>query len=179
MALTPQEIEQLEDLLFDPRLEDAHDFFGLHGLVCASIVGPVELDTKQIISITCSENEHLIDSKQIEHLQYCIEEIRGNIREALSEGVEANLPYESEDDIEPCVESWCIGFIEGFFANENEWFEKDQDVAAELLLPMMTLSGLFESEEFEEIRANDKLMSQFEAIIADQLTDIYLFYHSS
>ncbi len=179
MALSSQDIDKLETLLFADELHDeALDYFGLHGLVCASLVGPSKIDNEAIKTITFSGIKPKASDEQLKHFDYCIQYIKDEVQECLSEGTEPELPYESEDDPEACQESWCIGFIEGFFLNEDNWFSKDEESAAELLLPIMTLSGLFESEEFEQIRSNDKLMSQFESIIADQLTDIYLFFHT-
>ena len=74
--------------------------------------------------------------------------------------------------------AWCVGFMEGFFYQEETWFGKGEDIAAELLLPIMALSGLFDSDEFQEIRRNEKILSQFEEIMPEQLVDIFLFYHS-
>ncbi len=179
MALSSQDIDKLEELLFADELHDeALDYFGLHGLVCASLVGPKKIDNEAIKAVTFSGIDPKASAEQMQHFDHCIQEIKSELQESLSEGGEPALPYESEEDPEACQESWCIGFIEGFFLNEEEWFSKDEESAAELLLPIMTLSGLFESNEFEEIRKNDKLMSQFETIIADQLTDIYLFFHT-
>ena len=52
MALPEQDIERLEELLFSDTLEDeALDYFGVHGLVCASVVGPVNLPDESIFSL--------------------------------------------------------------------------------------------------------------------------------
>lgn len=179
MPLNSTEIDQLEEVLFDEQLMDeALDYFGLHGLVCAAVVGPKSIDPERIKAIAFSEANPALSAKQSEHLQHCITTIAQDLREYLYEGTEPNLPYESEDEFEACLESWCIGFIEGFFEHEADWFKKNEEAAAELLLPIMTLSGLFDSDEFNQIHQNDKLMQQFSSIIADQLTDIYLFYHT-
>lgn len=180
MPLSDQDIDKLETLLFADTLEDeALDYFGFHGLICASIVGPKQISKDAIKTITFSGLDPQCSREQLEHFDYCIASIEKALLEYLAEGTEASLPYETEDEADQCLESWCIGFIEGFFHHEEDWFQKDEESAAELLLPIMALSGLFEEDEFEEIRANEKLMSQFETLIADQLTDIYLFYHAS
>ena len=42
--LSNSDIEALEDILFaEPWGDEALDFFGFHGVVCASVVGPAEL----------------------------------------------------------------------------------------------------------------------------------------
>lgn len=179
MPLSPADIDQLEALLFDDQfMDEALDYFALHGLVSASVVGPKNIPSATIRSIAFSGIEPRLEESQWQHFDYCINTIAQDLADCLYEGREPNLPYESEEEFEACLESWCIGFIEGFFENEAEWFSKDEEAAAELLLPVMTLSGLFDSEEFKQIHNNEKLMRQFSTIIADQLTDIYLFFHA-
>lgn len=180
MPLSDAQIDQLEQLLFAENMhEDCLDYFGLHGLVCASVVGPATLSTELIQEISLSGLQSDASTEQLEHFNHCVEAIRLEIQNALLHGTEAQLPYEQEEDeFDASLESWCTGFMEGFFQNENDWFSHDQEVAAELLLPIMALSGLFEAEEFQQIYANEKLMAQFETLVADQLTDIYLYYHS-
>lgn len=178
MALSNAQIDQLEELLFSEQLEEeALDYFGVHGLVCASVVGPKPLSEAELLDVIFAGAQPN-DAAGIAHLKTCIAQIAALLNEALTEGSDPLLPYENEEEIDAALESWCMGFIEGFFTHEAEWFSKDEEVSAELLLPIMALSGLFESDEFDTIRANDKLMSQFETIIPDQLTDIFLYYHA-
>jgi len=180
MALSEQDIEKIEDLLFSEQLEEeALDYFGFHGLVCASIFGPVAIKAETIQTIVFGDQPTQFKQSQVEHFNYCIEVISQDLMEELNQGEEISLPFfEEEAHYEACLESWCIGFMEGFFFHEKAWFGKGEDIAAELLLPIMALSGLFTSDEFQEIIKNDKLMSQFEEIIPEQLVDIFLFYHS-
>jgi len=185
MALTKSDIENLEALLFSDSLEEeALDYFGVHGLICSSIVGPLKLSDEMISSLIFGSTELPFNQQQIDFLHTCIKTISESLHEDLMQGSEIILPYseevnnEEDTHYDACLESWCTGFMEGFFHNEEAWFNKGEDVAAELLLPIMALSGLFESDEFQEIRANDKLMSQFEEIMPDQLVDVFLFYHS-
>jgi len=180
MALSEQDIEQLEDLLFSEHLEEeALDYFGLHGLICAAIFGPISIKSDTFQTIVFGEQPKQFESSQLEHFNHCIELISQDLIEELNQGEELSLPFFYEEThYDACLESWCIGFMEGFFFNEKSWFSKGEDIAAELLLPIMALSGLFDSDEFQEIAKNDKLMSQFEEIIPEQLVDIFLFYHS-
>lgn len=180
MPLSENAIDQLEELLFDESLsEDTLDYFGLHGLTTASVVGPIQLTTAEIMSI-CLADQTLNDmDKELEHLAACIEAIKAELLECLSEGEAIFLPFEEEDDLyDDALNSWCAGFVEGILANETEWFSKDEEVSAELLLPYMALSGLFDNEDFAPIINNKKLMQQFETVISEQLTDVYLFFNS-
>lgn len=180
MPLSEQEIDQLEELLFSDDLEEeALDYFGIHGLVCASVVGPQKFDTDTLSNLVFADQLDLVATDKLSHFQYCTGRIAEDVLNHLLEGKELTLPHEKEEEFEACLESWCIGFMEGFFHNEKAWFLQDESVTAELLLPIMALSGLFDSDEFEAIEQNEKLMTQFASIVADQLTDIYLFYHAN
>lgn len=180
MPLSEQAIDQLEDLLFcDDLNEDTLDYFGLHGLVCSSIVGPVKLSTSEITSICISGEIPSDRQPDLEHLGNCIELIAHELEQALLEGSPYHLPYEEEDELyEEALQSWCAGFVEGLLAHEEKWFSSDEEVAAELLLPYMALSGLFDNEEFAPILSNKKLMNQLETVVGEQLTDVFLYYHS-
>ena len=185
MALSEQLIEQLEALLFSDQLaEEALDFFGLHGLICASVVGPLEITKPDIVQIVFGLESLPFNKAELSLFDDYINIISSTIKESLLEGREIDLPYSEEANNEDnshydaCIESWCAGFIEGFFHAEKNWFSRGEDITAELLLPIMALSGLFDSDEFMMIRDNEKLMSQFEEIMPDQLVDIFLFFHS-
>jgi uncharacterized protein len=185
MSLSEQQIEDLENLLFsDNNKDEALDYFGFHGLVCASIIGPASFDLDAFKALIFGNDDLTFTQADNQLIESCIHDISASLIESLNEGEEIYLPYveeNSEDEnshYDDCLESWCTGFMEGFFYREDLWFSKGEDIAAELLLPIMALSGLFESDEFEEIRENEKLMSQFEEIMPDQLVDIFLFYHS-
>jgi uncharacterized protein len=182
MPLSEQQVEQLEDILFSENLnEEALDYFGFHGLVCASVAGPVSFDTNTLVSLIFGDDEIQLPEGELKIIEESIDQIRESVLESINEGIDIHLPYTDESDSEhydACLESWCIGFMEGFFHKEKAWFCKGEDITAELLLPIMALSGLFDSDEFQEIRRNEKLLSQFEEIMPEQLVDIFLFYHS-
>tara|TARA_R110001599_G_scaffold3534_5_gene19496 strand:+ start:4337 stop:4897 length:561 start_codon:yes stop_codon:yes gene_type:complete len=185
MTLPAETIEQLENILFSEEVtEEALDYFGLHGLICSAVVGPIKIKNDRIIEIIFGNEKPHLKNEDEQFLNKVIEDISLSIKEQLLDESDIYLPYSAEHEIEQsghydaCIESWCVGFMEGFFDNEETWFAKGEDVAAELLLPIMALSGLFESDEFEDIRENDKLMTQFEEVMPDQLVDIFLFYHS-
>ena len=185
MTLSAETIEQLENILFSEEVtEEALDYFGLHGLICSAVVGPRKIINERIIELIFGNEKPNLNNEDEAFLNTIIEDIATSIKEQLLDESDILLPYIDEQETEQgghydaCLESWCSGFLEGFFDNEKMWFTKGEDVVAELLLPIMALSGLFDSDEFEDIRKNEKLMSQFEEVIPDQLVDIFLFYHS-
>jgi uncharacterized protein len=179
MPLCSQEIDRIEDILFSDVLnEDALDYFGLHGLVSAIVVGPPSVSADQALRATLG-GEVKLSNKQTTTLIDAIETIAKDLADSLTEGSDFNLPFEEEDeDYEVAMESWCVGFIEGMLLKEDAWFAKDEEVSAELLLPYMALSGLYDGDEFHQIHDNSKLMQQMIGLLGEQLTDIYLFFHS-
>ena len=185
MPLSEQQIEQLEDILFSEHLnEEALDYFGFHGLVSASVIGPVKFNTETLLALLFGNDDIQLSDSEFKTIEASIELIKCALLEEINEGRDIFLPYsdeagsDNETHYDACLESWCIGFMEGFFYQEKAWFCKGEDITAELLLPIMALSGLFDSDEFQEIRRNEKLLSQFEEIMPEQLVDIFLFYHS-
>lgn len=181
MNLSEQDIEQLEDILFaDVFEDDTMDFFGLHGLVSAMIVGPESVSRETLYGIIFGDAVNQLDDAAKSHIDHCCKVIEQDFKEHLLAEEAIELPYAEEDEhYEECLENWCIGFMEGFFHNEKAWSQRGEDAVAELLIPIMTLSGLFDSEDFQEILRNDALLQQFDEAIPELLTDIYLFYHGS
>lgn len=75
------------------------------------------------------------------------------------------------------LENWCAGFVDTFLQHEDEWLEMNEKKTADLLLPMLALSGLFEDEDFERVRSSEKLSQEMADAIPDSLTDLYLQFH--
>ena len=69
--------------------------------------------------------------------------------------------------------------MEGVFTQEEAWFspKTEQDVA-EMLLPVMVASELFEEEEITAIRDDEKLCAEMCAQIPELLIDLYLYFHA-
>ena len=180
MALSDQDIAVIEELLFSDALaEETLDYFGLHGLVCASVVGPTPISRANLAELVFGEDTVRIDQQQLQQFLDYTDDLAKQLQHELTQGLELSLPYLDEDEhYDAGLESWCIGFMEGFFYQEETWFSQDEERSAELLLPIMALSGLFDSAEFKEITDNDKLMAQLEDLVPEQLIDLYLLYHT-
>lgn len=179
-SVSDNEIDILEDILFEDEFaEDALDYFGVHGLVCAFVVGPIKLTDKDITEIVF--NEHTgISAEKIEQAQAIIAKLMNSISAELSAGNTIDLPFfDAEEEVyQDALTNWCAGFVEGFLDHEEAWFERSQELVAELLLPIMSLSQLFNDEDFSEINSNEKIMVQFEEQLPELMTDLYLFFHS-
>jgi uncharacterized protein len=93
-------------------------------------------------------------------------------------GQALELPEPEDGDPMNALENWCAGFVDVFLEHEDAWLEVNEKETADLLVPMLTLSGLFEDEDFQKVRNDEKLASQMSDAIPDSLTDLYLLFHA-
>ncbi|WP_111495852.1 MULTISPECIES: YecA family protein [Marinobacter] len=176
--LSPQEIEAVEDILFaEPWADDALDFFGLHGVVSASVVGPNELDAKAMFLIATGLDE-LPAAGVPDAFRQAVGKLGDTMAASLDMGETLELPEPEDGDPMNALENWCAGFVDTFLQHEDEWLSINEKEAADLLVPMLALSGLFEDEDFEKVRNSDKLSQEMADAIPDSLTDLYLLFHA-
>jgi len=176
--LSNSDIEALEDILFaEPWGDEAVDFFGLHGVVCASVVGPVDLSVDDIFTLATG-TERTPSDKTPEVFRSVVERLARDMTQALDMGQALELPEPEDGDPMNALENWCAGFVDIFLEHEDAWLEVNEKETADLLVPMLTLSGLFEDEDFQKVRNDEKLASQMSDAIPDSLTDLYLLFHA-
>lgn len=176
--LSPNEILELEDILFAEQWADeAFDFFGLHGLVCASVVGPRQFEPRVLFALATGQDPGSAEHPSDTFVTLCVK-LEKSLRSALEQGETVELPEPEEGDPDSALENWCAGFVDGFMLAEDEWLAKDEENVASLLVPMMTLSGLFEDEDFQAARENDEVSQQLVEQIPDSLSDLYLLFHT-
>lgn len=176
--LSDSDIEALEDILFaEPWGDDALDFFGLHGVVCASVVGPASLTTEDIFRLATGTGE-VPGGEVPDTFRRAVEQLSRDMAHALDMGQPLELPEPEDGDPMNALENWCAGFVDTFLEHENAWLEAGEEETADLLVPMLTLSGLFEDEDFQNVRNSEKLSRDMADAIPDCLTDLYLLYHA-
>lgn len=185
VALSDDELDLLEDFLYSDQVdEESLDLIGAHGLFCALNISPSPLSEEEITTLVF-DSEPKWDSAQQKSeitslLSRLYKEIGGNL---YSDG-EIELPFElsldaeAEDDISPLA-WWSQSFMEGVFTQEDAWFNNntEQDVA-EMLLPIMVASELFDEDEITKIRDNEKLCAEMCSQIPELLIDLYLHFHA-
>lgn len=175
--LSNSEIEALEDILFaEPWGDEALDFFGLHGVVCASVVGPVPVNADEIFALATGTPTSEVATP--DSFRTAVEKLAREMSHSLDMGQALELPEPEDGDPMNALENWCAGFVDTFLENEDEWLEVNEAETADLLVPMLTLSGLFEDEDFQKVRNSDKLAQQMSDAIPDSLTDLYLLFHA-
>ncbi|MBE0484634.1 YecA family protein [Marinobacter sp.] len=177
--LTNSDVEALEDILFaDPWGDDALDFFGLHGVVCASVIGPVSLAAEDIFRLATGVDA-LPNGEVPETFTRCVNQLTRDMVQALDMGQPLELPEPEDGDPMNALENWCAGFVDTFLEHEESWLKvADEEEVADLMVPMLTLSGLFEDEDFENVRNDSALSDRMAEAIPDSLTDLYLLFHA-
>lgn len=177
-VLSEQDIEALESVLFDERWpEGAMDFFGFHGAVCAAAIGPVTVPDQTLFAIVTAQDPSHAGAPPSSFTQTAVHLAR-QVRQVLEQGESLQLPEPEEGSVSDALENWCAGFVDTFLMNEDEWLERDEALVAELLVPIMTLSNLFDDEDFQKVRKDEKLSDQMADRLPDSLTDLYLLFHS-
>lgn len=163
-ADTPQPVPLLDDdrldLLFEffdserPG-EEALDLFGAHGLLTALAISTVSHERAERHELIFDSVPNYDNEQQQNEILGALDDILTNAIDIFENGQIPDLPFDlefegsEEEDEEHPARLWCAGFMEGVFLDEAAWFGTQEEVAAELLLPFMTLSGLFDEEDPE------------------------------
>lgn len=175
--LSNQDIETLEDILFaEPWSDHAVDYFGLHGIVCASVVGPAALTTSDLFRLAIGDQA--TDSDIPPAFSELTGQLAHSLRQSLDMGETIELPEPEDGDPMNALENWCAGFVDTFLEHEESWLEDSEEDVSEALVPILTLSGLFEDEDFQKARDDEQLAQQMADAIPEVLTDLFLIYHA-
>jgi len=104
--LSNSDIEALEDILFaEPWGEEAVDFFGLHGIVCASVVGPVALNADEIFALATG-TELSSPGKTPQTFRSAVDQLARDMASALDMGKTLELPEPEDGDPMNALENW-------------------------------------------------------------------------
>ena len=184
-VLTDDELDVLDEFLDSEYIaEDCLDFVGVHGLFCALNICPNPLPQNQVLALVFDEEPKWRSDEQKQEITLLLERFYLEIGSNLYSDGEIELPCElsldaeDDDDISP-LGWWAQSFMEGVFAQENLWFSKqtEQDVA-EMLLPIMVASELFDEDEILKIRDDEILCAEMCSQIPELLIDLYLYFHA-
>jgi len=181
--LSKKDKESIESYLeSDPVADEELDFAAVHGLLTAGVVGPRTVDKSLLRSALLGSEAQNQNNNQTETIIKLLLRLARNIEQALNDGDIPELPCPLTllpNPDESHLRSWCVGFMEGLFIDEKFWFARDQEIIAELTLPIMAASGLFEDEnDFEELNSDPDLMEHLGSQVPETLLDLYLFFHT-
>ncbi|MCH2039308.1 MAG: YecA family protein [Saccharospirillaceae bacterium] len=182
-ALTEDELETLGVLLeTEAERQDSFDFFAVHGLITALLSGPNEFDIRQVWD--CAFDEQLGFSKeqkvQVNELMLKLsKEIQAWLDSGQDFPVPADLTLVDDEEEEPPLESWAIGYMTAVMLQEEDWYAEHEEKVAECLFPIMYASGLFSDEpEMADIDEDVELSDQMCGNIPAAVIQVYLQLHS-
>ncbi|RKR06642.1 uncharacterized protein C7446_0631 [Kushneria sinocarnis] len=194
MAETPQPYPLLDDdqldLLYDfldsERVSDeALDLFGAHGYMIAQAISVAPAERNDRLAAVFDTAAEFDDTGQQQEIESALDQLCINATRAFEAGDVPDLPFdldmsEEESDQEHPVRLWCAGFMEGVFSDETAWFEGHEDQAAELLLPFMILSGLFDEEdpELAAVGRDPREATRLAEQLPELTLDLYLLYRA-
>ncbi len=161
--------------------EDALDLISAHGFLVALAVAPSEQPTVQWLEELFQGEPNYRDAAESEEIIQRLTLRRDNAMAVLEQGGLPELPFELTLDGLPAEETpigdWCAGFMEAVFSDESAWFQDDEEAAATLLLPFMSLSGLFDDEpDMAEMAKDQASQESFVAQLPELVLDLYLHY---
>ncbi|WP_286239339.1 YecA family protein [Neptuniibacter halophilus] len=183
--LSDAELDTLDDFLYSDFVsEDCLDLIGVHGLFCALNISPTPVDQATWIELVFEQEPNWESPAQQEQIMGLLKRFYSSIGASLySDGeiellCELSLDPEEDEDISPLA-WWAQAFMEGVFTQEEEWFgSKSEEDVAQMLLPIMVASDLFDEEDISKIREDEKLCAEMCAQIPELLIDLYLYFHA-
>lgn len=169
------DLDLLADYLDGEHNEHGLDFAATHGFLCACVVGP---ELKNWLSQLFENNEAKVPKNIIEQIRLW----REDIQQTLINEETIEFPFEIEEATEESsLGDWSVGFVDALFLNDEAWFQvddADEEAIIMLTLPMMVFSGIEGETEMDNIRRNGDLMDELAEEIPENLTKLYLLYHS-
>jgi uncharacterized protein len=158
--------------------EESLAYIAAHGFLTAIAICPETIGSEEWMPALFGGSPIYQDVSEEQNILKLLNELLDSQKKQLESGEIIDFPLNEEGDHEAELQNWCIGFVEALFLKEEIWFSgKEDEIIAELTLPVMALSGLFE-EELEELIENE---AQYESLIEqlpETLTDLYLLYRS-
>lgn len=176
MLLNTDQLEQLDELLIQlgtDEDEDADLFIAL-GYITARAMEPQDSTATDWLPSLLATTPPA--GAAADQLQQLLEEASRSARQGFYQGGGIELPFDTDldEDTEGFIGDWCAGFMQAVFEQEDLWLGNQEQDIAELLLPLMALSGLFsEEEDFAEMEEDQALMTQFARQLPELLLDIY------
>ncbi|MFC3679616.1 YecA/YgfB family protein [Bacterioplanoides pacificum] len=182
-ALSEDELETLGVLLeTEAERQESFDFFAVHGLITGLLSGPLEFDIRQVWDSAFDEQLGFSNDEK-SRVNDLMLKLSKEIQAWLDSGqdfpVPADLTLADDEDDEPPLESWAIGYMTAVLLQEEHWYAEHEDKVAEGLFPIMYASGLFADEpEMADIDEDIELSDQMCGNIPAAVIQVYLQLHS-
>ena len=162
--------------------KDVMDYSAAHGFLTGIIIGPVAVDNETVLKYMTTGLSTEVKTEAKAQALASIQALRTEIdRQLNSDADDFCIPDQLVADQSPIdshLADWCTGFLEAHFEYEEPWLANQEQEILELLLPIMTLSGIFDDEpEFRDITANTDLIEDMCQQLPDILVELYLLFH--
>ncbi|MEL0636824.1 MULTISPECIES: YecA family protein [Marinomonas] len=174
------ELDTLEAFLESDRVhEECQNFVMAHGFLTALAICPITISEEQWLPVIFEDTPKFESEKEEKHILQLLSRLSLEIQKELESEDEFVIPCEIEmgssaEELSE-LQEWTTGFMEGVFMTEKHWFDSEkEEVIAELLLPIMVASDLFDDEEVVQIRQSEKLTKSCIDQIPDVITDLFL-----
>lgn len=166
----------------DDLHEEALDYVAAHGYLTALSITHNQVPSREWIDALFSEPPHYRSDAERDEVEATLLQLKEHIARQLASDEEPEIPCDldlGEDPDDSELRGWCIGFMEGVFLREEDWFENAEDEVSELLLPIMVGSGLFDEQpEFADIASDRDLMDSMIEQVPELLTALFLLFNS-
>ena len=182
--LEDEALEELDAFLESDRVDpEALELYAAHGFLVALAITPAPIDPGTWVPVLFNGEPAFADDAERDHQLGLLERLRANAIDAFEHGHLPELPFDLEVDGEPLdtpVGAWCAGFMETVFLDESAWFGPLEERAAQLLLPFMALSGLFEDEdpELSALANSPREATRLARQLPELCLDLYLLYRA-
>ena len=174
------ELDTLESFLDSDQVhEECQNFVMAHGFLTALAICPTATPAEAWLPVVFEETPNFSNDKEEKQIVQLLSRLYVDIQKELESEEGFMFPCEiemgdSEEELSE-LQEWATGFMEGVFMTEKDWFESEKkETVAELLLPIMVASDLFDDEEVTQIRASEKLTNSCIAQIPEVVTDLFL-----
>ena len=153
----------------DDIADEAMYYFEMHGFLTSLVIQPGSITTSQML------DEIFIHEAVDASISTAVFALQKDIEQALLNAEFPDVIQADED--EDSLTLWSTGFMQGIFLQQEQWFEKEPDLVAELTLPILNCSELLD-EELGDVNLNDEVLEQMADTIPDCVIDLYLLFNT-
>ena len=181
MNFTKKQAQELESLLDQSIFPEVLNYQECHGFLSALACGPLSLNKDQRNAIIFfGENEKQepnIPSQASELIEILLNEIETSFFSADTILLPCSLQVE-EEELSESLEDWSIGFFEAHMLDEDLWYSKDEELTAEMLVPILLCFDEIDDEGITKIKSDSELFQTLIMQIPQALQDLYLYFHA-
>jgi len=178
MNFSKKQAQRLEELLNQEKYPEVLNYQECHGFLCALAAGALNLDPStlsQVIFYGVEPCDKTLEIEAIQLIELLYQEIQNTLFSAETLLLPCSLQINS--DISESLADWSLGFFEALMINEESWYEADESITAEMLLPFLLCLEEIDDDEIISVKKNAELFQTLILQIPQALQDLYLYFH--